>query len=128
MRSRTTAKYRTWICIRAYYVTTTRPRLPKEGPLARITAVIAKIPRGRVMTYGEVAAVAGYPRAPRLTVYALKQGGSLLPWHRVIGRANARFARISIQDPRDAALQRRLLTKEGVRFERDGRVPLERYG
>lgn len=109
-------------------MTTTRPRPPKEGPLERITAVIAKIPRGRVMTYGEVAAVAGYPRAPRLTVYALNQGGASLPWHRVLGRQGARFAHVSIKEPRSAQLQRRLLIKEGVRFDEEGRVLLERYG
>lgn len=96
--------------------------------MARITAVIERIPRGRVATYGEIAALAGYPRAPRLVVYALKQCGPKVPWHRVIGRLNARHARVSIREPRSAALQRRLLTKEGVRFDPEGRVLLERYG
>jgi methylated-DNA-protein-cysteine methyltransferase-like protein len=107
---------------------TSRARLPKERPLGRIAAVIESIPRGRVATYGEIAAVAGFLRAPRLVVYALKLSDGTLPWHRVLGRLNATYAHVSIREPGDAALQRRLLVKEGVRFDREGRVDLQKYG
>src|SRR5262249_58607275 len=100
----------------AYYVTTTRRRLPKQAPTARIAAVIERIPRGRVATYGEVAAVAGYPRAPRLVVYALKLGGSSLPRHRGVGPPNAPLPYLSIQGPRPAVPPPRPLPEEGLRL------------
>ena len=53
---------------------------------ARIYAVVRRIPRGRVATYGQVAALAGLPHAPRVAGYALHAlpEGSPLPWHRVV--------------------------------------------
>lgn len=100
--------------------TPTRPN-PESTPrkkLARIRAVILRIPRGRVITYGGAAAAAGFPRAARLTVWAL-QGGHDLPWHRVVG-AGGRIALGGLS----AEEQRLRLELEGVRF-RKGRVLLE---
>ena len=78
-----------------------RRRVPRDSPILparrasvgtgnaydRILAVVRRIPRGRVATYGQVAAAAGFPRAPRLAGYALHAlpPGSPLPWHRVVG-------------------------------------------
>ena len=52
----------------------------------RIWAVIARIPKGRVATYGQVAAEAGFPRQPRRTAQALRAvpDALKLPWYRVI--------------------------------------------
>ncbi len=93
----------------------------------RIYAVVARIPRGRVATYGQVAAVAGLPRQARLVGYAMYglPAGSKLPWHRVI---NARGEVSARSDPGPSeALQRHLLEREGVRFDQRGRVSLKRY-
>ncbi len=93
----------------------------------RIYAVVARIPRGRVATYGQVAAVAGLPRQARLVGYAMYglPAGSKLPWHRVI---NARGEVSERSDPGPSeALQRHLLEREGVRFDQRGRVSLKRY-
>src|SRR5436853_7228935 len=51
----------------------------------RIYAVVRRIPRGRVATYGGVARLAGLPGQARLVGYALHalRTGSVLPWHRV---------------------------------------------
>jgi methylated-DNA-protein-cysteine methyltransferase-like protein len=97
-----------------------KPTYPK------IWRVVRRIPRGRVATYGQVAALAGFPRNPRLAGYALHNlpVGSDVPWHRVIGAG----ARISL--PRETgayALQRALLEKEGVRFDARERVDFERF-
>ena len=92
---------------------------------SRIYAVVRRIPRGRVATYGQVAAIAGLPNHARQVGYALHAlpEGSDVPWQRVI---NAR-GEIS---PRASAgwegLQRRLLEEEGVAFDAGGRVDLER--
>ena len=51
---------------------------------ARIHAVIRKIPRGKVATYGDVAYAAGYPGAARQVVWALHASRGL-PWQRVVG-------------------------------------------
>src|SRR5688572_26697040 len=84
----------------------------------RIYAVVLCIPRGRVMTYGEVAAAAGMPRGARVVGYAMRAGGRRVPWQRVVGRKSARAAHVTIKDPIGAAEQRRLLEREGVRFAR----------
>lgn len=91
-----------------------------------IYAAVRRIPRGRVATYGQIAALAGRPRHARQVGYALHalRPGSDVPWHRVInGRGE-----ISLRGYDGAAeRQRRLLAREGVRCEASGRIPLERY-
>jgi methylated-DNA-protein-cysteine methyltransferase related protein len=86
--------------------------------LARLRRVIASVPRGKVITYGQVASAAGFPRAARLTVRALhSQEG--LPWHRVVGAGG----RIAL--PGEEGQEQRLRLKiEGVTF-RAGRVRME---
>ena len=95
---------------------------------ARIYAVVGRIPRGRVATYGQVAIYAGLPGRARQVGRALRDlpDGSELPWHRVI---NAR-GEVS---PRgglglEAGFQRHLLVREAVRFDARGRVDLDRFG
>jgi len=94
----------------------------------RIYAVVKRIPRGRVATYGQVAALAGFPRHARLAGYALhalrEDRDPAVPWHRVI---NAQ-GRISLGEFDGADLQRELLEAEGVLFQSNGRVDLARFG
>ena len=86
--------------------------------LSRLRSVIARIPRGRVTTYGQVAELAGFPGAARLTVRALQHGEGL-PWHRVV----AAGGRIAL--PGEEGLEQRLrLEMEGVTF-RGGRVRMD---
>ncbi len=94
----------------------------------RIHAIVRRIPRGRVATYGQVAGLAGFPHAPRLAGYALHAlpEGTPLPWHRVVG-AGGRLA-LARLDPDGALTQRLRLEREGVRFDARGRVDLERSG
>ncbi len=91
----------------------------------RIHAVVARIPRGRVATYGQVAALAGAPRHARQVGYALHDlpPGSSLPWQRVI---NARGEVSRRSEAGWEGFQRQLLEAEGVEFRQD-RVDLERY-
>jgi methylated-DNA-protein-cysteine methyltransferase-like protein len=93
---------------------------------ARILAVVARIPRGRVATYGQVAELAGLPRQPRRVGYALAAlpEGSRVPWQRVInaqGRISPRA------EPRWEVIQRVLLEREGVVLDAAGRVDLARF-
>ena len=86
--------------------------------LARLRLLIARVPRGKVVTYGQVAAAGGFPRAARLTVWAL-QGEKGLPWHRVV----AAGGRIALPGEQGRE-QRFLLEMEGVKF-RGSRVRME---
>lgn len=94
---------------------------------ARVAALVRRVPRGRVVSYGGVAAILGSPRAARGVGQALHTLGAEadLPWWRVINRNGE----ISIKgDPVLAALQRRLLEEEGVVFDAGGRVDWTRFG
>jgi methylated-DNA-protein-cysteine methyltransferase-like protein len=91
----------------------------------RIYAVVKKIPRGRVATYGQVATVAGMPGHARQVGYALNALSShSIPWHRVI---NARGEISARSRPGSEKIQRALLEREGVEFDESGRVSFLRY-
>ena len=87
-----------------------------------------KIPRGKIMTYGAVAAAAGMPGAARTVGYAMRSFGRGVPWQRVLGRRNVRSAHITIRDPRTKAEQRKLLEQEGVKLDARGGVSLADFG
>jgi methylated-DNA-protein-cysteine methyltransferase-like protein len=96
---------------------------------ARVYAVVRRIPRGRVTTYGHIALCLGVPRGARAVGWALRALGSVrggrpvrVPWHRVV----AAGGRLSIPDP-GRLVQARLLRAEGVPV-REGRVDLQRHG
>jgi methylated-DNA-protein-cysteine methyltransferase related protein len=89
--------------------------------LSKFRFVIARVPRGKVITYGQVAIAAGFPGAARLTVRALYRG-SELPWHRVVGSGG----RISLTGE-EGREQRLRLRMEGVTF-RGGRVRMDLHG
>ncbi len=93
--------------------------------------VARRIPRGRVATYGQVAALAGRPRGARLCGYALSALRNTVhdvPWQRVLGARGAGRAGISLRDPIGAAAQRALLEREGVVLDARGRVELGKFG
>jgi methylated-DNA-protein-cysteine methyltransferase-like protein len=94
---------------------------------ARIRAVVVRIPRGRVATYGQVARLAGLPGQARRVGYVLSAlpDGSRIPWQRVVN-ARGEISRRSGGGP-GAMIQRLLLRREGVRFDARGRIRLEVY-
>jgi methylated-DNA-protein-cysteine methyltransferase-like protein len=101
------------------------PRAPRSS-YERIYAVVRRIPRGRVATYGEVARVARLGAAARQVGYALHAlpEGTSVPWQRVVNARGEISARASgFEGP-----QRRLLEREGVRFDARGRIDLDRFG
>ena len=95
-----------------------------------IYAVVRRIPRGHVATYGQVAELAGLPGGARVAGAAMKtcKPDDRLPWQRVIGKAGANRGRIAIHDPVGAAVQRQLLGDEGVHVGDTGLIALDRYG
>lgn len=91
---------------------------------ARIFDVVARIPEGRVATYGQVARMAGLGGHARLVGYALHACDRPVPWHRVI---NAK-GEVSLRaDSYAENLQHRLLADEGVAFDERGRIALDRF-
>ena len=98
---------------------------PAPSSYQRIYRVVAKIPRGRVATYGQIAELADLPRAARQVGYALAAlHDQKLPWHRVLNAAGEVSAR---SEPQFEGLQRAMLEREGVSFDAKGRVSLARY-
>ncbi len=98
------------------------------GTFERIYAVVRRIPRGRVATYGQVALLAlGRPNGGRTAGWALRvvREGSAVPWQRVV---NAGGRIVTRGREGSAARQRQLLEDEGIVFEPDGRVDLDRFG
>jgi methylated-DNA-protein-cysteine methyltransferase-like protein len=91
-----------------------------------IHEIVSQIPRGRVATYGQIAELAGMPGQARRVGYALSAlpEGSRVPWQRVL---NAK-GEISLRSHSSAEnLQRKLLRSEGVLFDKNGRVLLDRF-
>ena len=92
---------------------------PSEERDAAIRNVIRQIPRGKVATYSQVAAAAGYPLYHRQVVQVLRKAGRSLPWQRVVGAGG------QIKLAREMAHEQRMrLEMEGVRF-RGMRVAME---
>ncbi|MFQ5698569.1 MAG: MGMT family protein [Myxococcota bacterium] len=97
------------------------------GERARILAVVGRIPRGRVATYGQVARLAGLDRGARQVGWALHglPEDSRVPWQRVV---NARGEISWRAQPGAEELQRARLEAEGIEIGADARIDLERYG
>lgn len=99
------------------------PRHPASALYERIYAVVRRIPRGRVATYGQVARLAGLGEHARQVGYALHRlaSGSHVPWQRVVNRRGEVSARAVAGMER---VQRALLEAEGVGFDGNGRLDL----
>ena len=97
----------------------------KDSLFRRIYAAVAVVPRGRVVTYGQIArGVRG--ATPRLVGYAMATlpETSGVPWHRVVNHRGG----ISLRSGGDGAqIQRRLLEREGIRFYGNGLLDLKLY-
>lgn len=98
-------------------------------PTARdIYAVVRSIPRGKVATYGQIGDLIGIPAGHRVVARAMRTCPDGLPWQRVVGKKDARRAQINVMDPEHAALQRKLLAREGVGFDDNGFIVLRSHG
>ena len=93
----------------------------------KIYEVVKSIPKGKVATYGQVALMAGNPRWARVVGYALHVNPEpgVIPCHRVVNRRGEVAPGFAFGGE---GVQRQLLEAEGVIFESDGRIDLEKYG
>jgi methylated-DNA-protein-cysteine methyltransferase-like protein len=92
----------------------------------KVYAIVLQIPAGKVASYGQIAWMAGSPRAARAVGIALRNNpyGDELPCHRVVhqdGKPSEAF------DIFSKGLQRQLLMSEGVGFTANGCVDMENY-
>ena len=92
----------------------------------KIYEVVKNIPKGRVATYGQVALLAGNPRWARVVGYALHVNPEpgIIPCHRVVNREGRVAPGFAFGGE---GVQRQLLESEGIVFETDGRIDLEKY-
>ena len=100
---------------------------PGRDTYERIYAVVRRIPRGRVASYGQVARRAGRPGQARQVGYALHAlpASTTVPWHRVV---NARGEVSRRQAPGGELTQRILLESEGVHVGPGGRIAFDLHG
>lgn len=91
----------------------------------RVLALVAQIPAGRVMTYGQLALLAGQPGAARQVGYLMNGllEGNDLPWQRVINAQGG----ISTDKLGFGDIQRGLLTNEGIELDASGKCDLGQY-
>ena len=100
-------------------------REPLPTLFQRVYEVVARIPPGRVVTYGQIARHLGLPRGARAVGWAMGQCPPGLPWHRVVnaqGGLSGRGAGFGVAE------QRLRLQEEGIVFDAAGRLSLARYG
>jgi methylated-DNA-protein-cysteine methyltransferase-like protein len=86
----------------------------------QVYVVLAQIPRGKVVSYGQIARLVGKPRAARQVGWAMRRCPEGLPWQRVV------MADGSVTGGDYAAERRALLQAEGVAFLADGRVDMKK--
>ncbi|MCF0120910.1 MAG: methylated-DNA--[protein]-cysteine S-methyltransferase [Oscillospiraceae bacterium] len=90
----------------------------------RVYEITRSIPLGRVTTYGQIALLAGSPRASRIVGGALAHAPENVPCHRVVNRFGGLSDNFS---PFGRESHRFLLETEGIEFDGDGNVMLDRY-
>jgi methylated-DNA-protein-cysteine methyltransferase-like protein len=90
----------------------------------RVFRIVRSIPRGRVMTYGQIAEILGEGYTPRTVGFVMHSSNDRTPWHRVINAQGACSTR-GIVLPHDK--QQRMLEAEGVSFNERGRCELQTY-
>ena len=101
--------------------------MASQGFDQRVWRAVARIPRGRLATYGQIADLIGAFGSARQVGWALRRLKlpSDVPWHRVV---NAK-GQISMSLSREGTdwMQRDLLIAEGIPVDSEGRLPLQRF-
>lgn len=93
-------------------------KLPTAKLRDRIYDLMAQLPDDRVTTYGDLAALAGHPRAARIVGGIAHAGPTELPWHRLV---NAKGG-LAVGFPGGQDVQRQLLARDGIECDDEWRV------
>jgi methylated-DNA-protein-cysteine methyltransferase-like protein len=90
-----------------------------------VIKIVKTIPKGKVASYGQIALIAGEPRAARQVGWILNQkSDEQTPWWRIINNSG----RISIKHPEISALeQKELLEKEGIKVTKNFEIDIKKY-
>lgn len=97
-------------------------RIAREDPVnffEQIYDIVRTVPAGQVISYGQVACLAGNPHMARQVGWALHNCPDDVPWHRVIRKDGT----LPPMSPEATARQRILLEREGITFDERGRIP-----
>jgi methylated-DNA-protein-cysteine methyltransferase-like protein len=100
---------------------------PKQGNpkyRERVYSLVRRIPRGRVMTYGQIAELLGEGYTPRTVGFCMHSSPDGTPWHRVLNAQGATSTGRLVL-PHDK--QQRMLEQEGVVFNQNNRCDLQTY-
>lgn len=89
----------------------------------QVEALVRQIPRGRVMTYGQIAALLGEPRKAQAVGFVAHYGDESVPWQRVVNR----HGRVAPGYPGGMPAHADLLRSEGVEVRPDWTCDLDRY-
>jgi methylated-DNA-protein-cysteine methyltransferase-like protein len=98
----------------------------KKGFFNRVYEIVARIPEGKVATYGGIGKMLGYPRGAKVVGWAMRSApeGLSLPCHRVV-KATGELSPGYVFG--DAEIQRAMLAAEGITFRPDGTIDMERH-
>jgi methylated-DNA-protein-cysteine methyltransferase related protein len=101
-------------------------RPARVGFFDSVYALVRRVPRGKVATYGQIARMLGAPRSARVVGWAMHGNpyGVRVPWQRVVQRGGSLSPSVC---PADPGRQRRLLEREGVTFLLSGRIDMARH-
>ena len=99
-------------------------RESEDRPFERVWRIVMRVPRGRVVTYGQISQMIERRLTPIAIGWAIRAApDGAIPWFRVVNASGG----VST-DRENPGLQRKLLEREGVRFDPEGHIDLERYG
>lgn len=99
--------------------------MKEESFYDQVFAMVARIPAGRVMTYGDIASMCGRPSGARAVGWAMRHCPEGLPWYRVVNAQGQ--SSVTARYPDGTLMQRALLEEEGVVFDEQGRLDLDVY-
>ncbi|MEA4849704.1 MAG: MGMT family protein [Clostridiaceae bacterium] len=97
-----------------------------EGFFKQVYEIVARIPEGKVATYGGIGRMLGSPRGARIVGWAMRGApkGMNLPCHRVV-KATGELSPSYVFG--DSEIQRAMLSSEGITFREDGTIDMERH-
>ena len=96
-----------------------------EGAFAEVYTWVRRIPRGRVMTYGQISTLLANRLSPRAVGWAMNGCPKGVPWQRVVNAQGGCSTDRLADSPH--GLQRHLLEVEGIEFRASGTLDLQRY-
>jgi len=94
-----------------------------EGFKQKVYEIVRQIPKGRVMSYGQIAALCGSPQAARIVGGVAHWGDPDLPWQRVVMKDGS----LAPGYPGGTKGHRAALAAEGIRFEDEYRVDMKEH-